>query len=161
LKKLVHVLTVAAAVCVMGCSGPSASDADTDAVPEQTELRAGEGETAALPAAEPALDEAGGDAAAVGEEPNAASSPPDGDQSGLSGLFGSKPRMSRDAFRAAVMGKTTDEVIAAIGRPDKSADSGRWLTLTYKSRTHDALSGNADDAAFVQIQDGRVVQVGF
>lgn len=68
---------------------------------------------------------------------------------------------TRDEFRKLVVGKTPDEVIAAVGRPDSTQDSGRDPTWYYDSRTRDPVSGKIDFHAQVIFQDGKVVRVNY
>lgn len=72
--------------------------------------------------------------------------------------------VTRDRFTELVMGRTKEEVVAAVGRPDETSGnsdpgSGVW---TYKGRTHDPASrGGADRYAFLHFADGVVVRVGY
>jgi hypothetical protein len=71
-------------------------------------------------------------------------------------------RFTRDEFRAAVMGRTPNEVIAAVGRPQSTGDGAdgeqSWY---YGDATVDPVTGNPDRFTFVVFRGGRVVGVHF
>jgi outer membrane protein assembly factor BamE (lipoprotein component of BamABCDE complex) len=69
--------------------------------------------------------------------------------------------MSREAFRTAVEGKTPDEVIKAVGKPDSTQDIGGDPTWYYRNRTTDPATGAVDDKAQVEFRDGRVAGVNY
>jgi len=49
--------------------------------------------------------------------------------------------MSRQEFQQAVSGKTPEQVISILGRPERTMDDGVW---TYEGRTRDPVSGKVD-----------------
>jgi DNA-directed RNA polymerase subunit RPC12/RpoP len=57
-----------------------------------------------------------------------------------------KPKYSRESFREAFVGKTLEEVIAVLGRPDKTSDDqGNVRSIDYKRiLTHDPISKTVD-----------------
>ena len=68
---------------------------------------------------------------------------------------------TRDEFRALLMGKTEQEVIDLVGRPD-STDDNRGpdrKVYTYKRRTHDPISSSDDLHAYVYFEDGKVDRI--
>jgi hypothetical protein len=64
--------------------------------------------------------------------------------------------MTREEFQQAVLGKTQQQVIQAVGRPDSTMNVGfpAWM---YNHRTRDATTGNSDTVAQVLFQGGGVV----
>lgn len=67
----------------------------------------------------------------------------------------------REEFRKALLGKTPDEVIRAVGRPEDTTDDGGRQMWTYRGRTKDPVTGNVDSAAFVHFKGGRVSSVDY
>jgi hypothetical protein len=67
---------------------------------------------------------------------------------------------TRDEFRAAVMGKTPEEVIAAVGRPDGTDDApdGRPLVWYYWDRVMNPATGDTD-SGILDFEGGRVAGV--
>src|SRR4051812_16005132 len=66
---------------------------------------------------------------------------------------------TRDEFKALVMGKTPDEVIAAVGKPDETREDDRGQTWYYKNRTLDPITSKADYQVRVRFRDGLVANV--
>lgn len=69
--------------------------------------------------------------------------------------------MYRSTFKEAIFLKTKDEVIAAVGRPDTTQQSGQTEYWNYHEATRDVVTGNIDRSAQVVIEDGRVKAVNF
>lgn len=75
-----------------------------------------------------------------------------------------KKTYSRDEFTKLVMGKTGDEVIKRLGRPDttqenaSTPDSPTWF---YHDITIDPVSGKTDYAAQLIFDRGKVVNVNY
>jgi outer membrane protein assembly factor BamE (lipoprotein component of BamABCDE complex) len=67
----------------------------------------------------------------------------------------------RAEFREMLMGKTPAEVIAAVGKPDRTADDTHSQLWTYVRRTKDPVTGKLDSDTFVHFRDGKVVRVNF
>lgn len=74
-------------------------------------------------------------------------------------------RPTRAEFRERVVGKTPDEVIEAVGRPDSTAEndgpffrSARW---EYRRRTVDPATGRVDPVARVEFRNGVAVGVDY
>jgi outer membrane protein assembly factor BamE (lipoprotein component of BamABCDE complex) len=69
---------------------------------------------------------------------------------------------TRDEFRTKIMGKTADEVIALIGKPDTTQDHGggdqNWY---YDHVSRDPVNGKTDTSVQVIFENGRVVKVNF
>jgi outer membrane protein assembly factor BamE (lipoprotein component of BamABCDE complex) len=71
----------------------------------------------------------------------------------------SKRIYTRDEFRKLVMGKTPDEVIAAVGKPDHTQKGEPGTFWYYTERTRDPATGKMDRNARLAFQDGRVSAV--
>lgn len=64
---------------------------------------------------------------------------------------------TRDEFRQAVLGKTPDEVLKLLGKPDRTDEDGpQWI---YYDRRRDPLTGKIDELTFVRFSGGRVADV--
>jgi hypothetical protein len=71
-----------------------------------------------------------------------------------------KKTWTREEFKAAVMGKTEAEVVAAVGKPDTTLDDGGGKIMwRYLSLTVDPVTGKTDYAANVWFKGGRVETV--
>lgn len=70
-------------------------------------------------------------------------------------------RWTRDEFRALVMGKTKDEVIAAVGKPDKTQEDRTAEYWYYDKRTYDPVAEKNDNRVQVVFKDGIVTGVNF
>jgi hypothetical protein len=68
---------------------------------------------------------------------------------------------TREEFRKLVMGKTPDEVIAAVGRPDKIHDDQGGQSWYYDQRTIETLNDTIDNRVRLRIEGGRVVDVSY
>lgn len=69
---------------------------------------------------------------------------------------------TRDEFRKLLMGKTMDEVLKAIGKPESTSDTpDRNPTWYYKNITHDPLTKETDSTTYVDFRRGRVEDVRF
>jgi len=77
------------------------------------------------------------------------------------GINTAKPLMTRDEFTRSVMGKSADEVIAAVGKPDRTSKSGTSETWFYDEKTTDSVTGKVDITAYVNLKDGVVYHVHF
>jgi len=67
----------------------------------------------------------------------------------------------RKEFRKLLVGKTPDEVIAAVGGPDSTSQDGDSIKWTYRKRTIDPATGQVDAAIFVHFTDGKVSNVDY
>lgn len=67
----------------------------------------------------------------------------------------------RDEFRSLVMGKTTDEVLAAVGKPDRTQDSGSTFFWQYNNLAKDPITGEIDSTTQVTFEDGKVISVDY
>lgn len=68
--------------------------------------------------------------------------------------------MTRAEFRAAVEGKTAEEIIAAIGKPDSTTESSAGNeTWRYGRITKDPTTGNVDSQAAFTFSKGRAANV--
>jgi hypothetical protein len=68
---------------------------------------------------------------------------------------------TRDEFRAKVIGKTQNDVLSAVGKPDRTIDLGDTTTWTYRDRARDAITGKLDGLIQVTFQSGRAMDVSF
>jgi hypothetical protein len=77
------------------------------------------------------------------------------------GTAPAKTTYSRDELRTMVMGKTMEEVIALIGRPEKTTepDTGMMM-MQYSDLAIDPGTGKAR-VAFIHLKNGKVNSVGF
>jgi hypothetical protein len=67
----------------------------------------------------------------------------------------------RGDFKSLVMGKTPEEVIKRVGKPDSTQDIGGEPTWYYRNRTIDPTTGAVDDKAQVEFKNGRAVGVNY
>jgi hypothetical protein len=68
--------------------------------------------------------------------------------------------ISRDDFKAKVLGKTPEQVIEAVGKPDRTADEPD-PTWFYDRRTVDPVSRAVDGKARLTFKSGVVALVNF
>ena len=66
--------------------------------------------------------------------------------------------MTRDEFRRTVMGKTPDQVVKAVGRPNRTQEFA-GMAWVYDERTKDPVTGNVDTFAIVAFHGGVVWNV--
>jgi hypothetical protein len=69
--------------------------------------------------------------------------------------------MTRYEFSLAVMGKTPDEVITAVGKPDRTSESEGRVVWYYTNRSTHPLTGQTDSSTQVWFKGGVVVDVVF
>jgi hypothetical protein len=74
---------------------------------------------------------------------------------------GTKKVYARDEFKELVMGKSFEELIAAVGQPDQSVDSGFGLTYHYLNRTKDPATDKIDPSVELWFENGKVVKVNY
>lgn len=67
----------------------------------------------------------------------------------------------REEFRQAILGKTPEQVIAAVGKPDSTQDSSGDQSWYYRKRTKDPVTGKLDSVAQVIFERGVVVRVNY
>jgi outer membrane protein assembly factor BamE (lipoprotein component of BamABCDE complex) len=72
-----------------------------------------------------------------------------------------KKTYTREEFRKLIVGKGQDEVIATVGRPDTTQDSGRNPTWYYRNLTVDPITGKTDHSAQVIFKNGVVDHVNY
>lgn len=69
-------------------------------------------------------------------------------------------RMRPEDFRNLVAGKTQEQVIEAVGRPNSATDSGNGFGVwTYRNRTADPVTGRTDGVMNLHFRDGVVASV--
>jgi hypothetical protein len=76
----------------------------------------------------------------------------------------SKPAVkthTRDEFRALVLGRTRDQVIEAVGKPDKTQDADGDIYWYYQKRTVDPVTGKVDRSVQVVFLSGVVRSVNY
>jgi hypothetical protein len=119
---------------------------------------AAEADSAQAPASEPApVAESAPVAAAA---PPAEAAPPDvpneqskaGDNHGV---------MSRPDFQNLVAGKSADEVLQILGKPDTTQDLGGMQIWYYQGKTRDPVTDNIDNMAQITFQHNYVHLVSF
>ena len=71
-------------------------------------------------------------------------------------------KMTRSEFEEAVIGKSQEEVIDAVGRPDNTSSGvrPRWSYWYYRRAARDEITGNLGKVQVV-FKDGAVVQTNF
>lgn len=68
----------------------------------------------------------------------------------------------REDFRKAIMGKTPQEVIQAVGKPQSTQDFGKDFNFWYyDGRTKDPITGKVDGRAQVCFKNGVADHVNF
>jgi hypothetical protein len=68
---------------------------------------------------------------------------------------------ARAEFKELVMGKTADEVIAAVGKPDRTEADEFGTYWHYRGRTTDPVTGKTDPDTRLEFKEGRVSEVNF
>jgi outer membrane protein assembly factor BamE (lipoprotein component of BamABCDE complex) len=68
---------------------------------------------------------------------------------------------TRQEFSAKVIGKTSDEVIAAVGKPNSTQQFGRDPNWYYDYRTYDPITGKKDPMIQVVFVNGVVERVNY
>jgi predicted exporter len=75
---------------------------------------------------------------------------------------------TREEFRAAWMGKTSDELTVAFGKPEYTTENGRVTTWVYggltgsKHLARDPVTGKPCDTVWIDVdREGRIVEVRF
>src|SRR5262245_17321947 len=68
---------------------------------------------------------------------------------------------TRAKFRELVIGKTPDEVVAAVGKADRTVESGTAVFWYYDARTTDPATGKADKKAQVVFRYGKAAEVNY
>jgi len=72
---------------------------------------------------------------------------------------GSGGVMTREHFQQAVIGKTPQQVIQAVGRPDSTAlGDTQWM---YYDKTKNPTTGQNDEGTFIRFNSGVAVSVEF
>ena len=68
--------------------------------------------------------------------------------------------MTREKFRQAVIGKTQEQVIKAVGKPDQTMDYNMGSVWYYMDKVTDTVTGN-EGTATIDYQGGVAQSVGF
>jgi hypothetical protein len=74
---------------------------------------------------------------------------------------GKNRKYTRDEFKNLVVGKSKSEVVALLGRPKATQQSGDLELWDYPNRTTDPVTGKTDDVAQVEFEGDRVANVSF
>lgn len=69
--------------------------------------------------------------------------------------------MTRDEFKAAVMWKSSDDVIKAVGKPRRTSESGTSSYWYYDGVSKDEITGKTDHNVQVIFEDGLVKRINF
>lgn len=69
--------------------------------------------------------------------------------------------LDRDKFKTLVIGKTKEQIVALLGKPEKTFEVAPWEYWDYKKRTKDSVTDKVDGTAELLIQDGQVGAVSF
>lgn len=73
-----------------------------------------------------------------------------------------KKTYTRDELRAAVVGKTKDEVVSLIGKPDRTEEPHKGNYWSYWGVNIDPATGKRDASAYLYFDaEGRVKKVEF
>jgi outer membrane protein assembly factor BamE (lipoprotein component of BamABCDE complex) len=68
---------------------------------------------------------------------------------------------TRNEFRNLVVGKTGDEVLRAVGKPESTQDMGSGQYWYYREMTKDPVTDKIDASAQVIFEGGRAVRVNY
>lgn len=68
---------------------------------------------------------------------------------------------TREEFTALLVGKTQDQVIKLVGKPNRTSASGERSTWDYYDRTRDTIADKIDHIAFVWFRNGVVERVNY
>jgi hypothetical protein len=93
-------------------------------------------------------------AAGPAGEMGAVNEPP-GRQDGMRRLY------TRDEFKQFVMGKSEQEVIDALGKPNVADEEGDAKLWIYRNRTTVPATGKTDAQVSLRLQGGKVIAVDF
>ncbi|QEH31810.1 hypothetical protein OJF2_02750 [Aquisphaera giovannonii] len=72
-----------------------------------------------------------------------------------------RPVFPREEFTRRVMGKSEDEVVAAVGRPDVTSEDNGARYWHFKKRTRDPVTQDEDTDVQVVIKEGKVTNINF
>jgi hypothetical protein len=67
----------------------------------------------------------------------------------------------RDDFTASVLGKSEDQVIEAVGKPDLTSEDAQATYWHYRSRTKNPMTGRIDSDVQVVFERGQVVALNY
>jgi len=72
-----------------------------------------------------------------------------------------RPVYTRQEFTVLIRERTRDEVLRALGKPDRTSQDDEAEYWTYRDRTRDPLTGRTDGAAQLVIRRGRVEAINY
>jgi hypothetical protein len=67
----------------------------------------------------------------------------------------------RDDFTASVLGKSEDQVLEAVGKPDMTSEDPEATYWHYRRRTKNPATGRTDSDAQVVFERGRVIAINY
>ena len=67
----------------------------------------------------------------------------------------------RDDFSASVLGKSEDQVIEAVGKPDMTSEDAEATYWHYRRRTKNPTTGQTDSDVQVVFEKGRVTALNY
>jgi len=70
-----------------------------------------------------------------------------------------KPVITRAEFKQKVVGMTTDELIDAFGRPERTTDFEGYTKWYYNDLVTDPVTGKLDQRTTVIVRKGKVTEV--
>ncbi len=68
---------------------------------------------------------------------------------------------TRPEFSKLVMGKSEDQVIQTVGRPDETTEDNDSRYWHFKNRTRDPLTGEEDTDVQVVLKGGKVAEINY
>ena len=68
---------------------------------------------------------------------------------------------TRDEFRKLLVGKTADEVLQAVGKPDSTSETALGAYWYYRHKTTDPVTGQTDANAQVCFFNDQVVRINY
>ena len=68
---------------------------------------------------------------------------------------------TRDEVRKLLVGKTADEVLQAVGKPDSTSETALGAYWYYRHKTTDPVTGQTDANAQVCFSNGQVVRINY
>ncbi len=134
-------LGIPAGLCVLACGG-CLTLAGINAAASAGRSGAGDGPADARPAP-----------AAAGAEP--------AKPAGGGGNVRANRNLKRDEFRNLVLGKSPEELVAAIGKPNSTQDTELGVFWYYENVAGDPVTGKRSMLVQITIENGRVTGVNF
>jgi hypothetical protein len=67
----------------------------------------------------------------------------------------------RDDFNASVLGKSEDQVLEAVGKPDVTSEDAQATYWHYRRRTRNPATGQTDSDVQVVFEQGKVIALNY